>query len=328
MSLKNKLNTAFHAGRMAWDVTRNAGKIPVSKHYMVTIESTSVCNLACPLCPTGTGTLKRTNKYIPMRYVHKIVDLTAPLAQGFVISVFGEPTFHPELDKLLAATSHLPTWLSTNLNYDTDTIRELAQWENLKVICSIDTLDSDKYPKYRINGDYQKVLANLKLLAKGLCQVYPQFLVSENEYDEETFVRFADEYGVAVDNLIIKTKLENFRLDETSKPKPGKCHSCYTGIYFNCDGYQVPCCNNVRKDLFIQHLDKISSTKDLIGSNEICKMRKALAENKNTYPSCGQCNGLNFWKEDFPGYINGLASVFQAKSTSEPQRVLPNGQEY
>ncbi len=323
MSLKNKLDAARHAGLMTLNVLRNTGRIPVAKRYMVTIESTSVCNLACPLCPTGTGTLKRKNKYIPVDYVEKIVNLTAPLAQGFVVSVFGEPTFHPELDRILAATSHLPAWLSTNLNYGPEKIKELSKWENLKVICSIDTLDPTGYPEYRINGDYERVLENLRLLAKGACQVYPQFLVSRDEYDEAAFVRFADEYKIPRGNLMIKTKLENFRLDQTSEPKPGKCHSCYIAIYFNCDGHLVPCCNNVRRDLFIQHLDEMSSTGDLLKGAKVVRFRKRLAEDKNIYPSCGRCNGLDFWKEDFSGYFTGLASLFRGRKASGPLRITP-----
>lgn len=307
-------------------VMRNSGCPPVNKRYVVTIETTSVCNLACPLCPTGMKTLERENKYISLEYFHKIIRLTEPLAQSYVISVLGEPTFHPQFAELAEATRALPTWMSTNLNYGEEIIRELSQWEHLHVICSIDTLNAEEYPSYRVGGDYEKVMKNLKLLVKGKCRVYPQFLVSAEDYDEAAFTELANELCIPVGDIIVKTKLENFDLGETDKPVAGNCHSCYTGMYFNCDGYQVPCCNNVKNDLYIQHIDAINTTDDLMKGEAVVRARRALAKDKNTYPSCGRCTGLNFWRKDFREYLRGMQAFLPKQDEKKrPNRVTPNG---
>jgi MoaA/NifB/PqqE/SkfB family radical SAM enzyme len=298
---------------MGWAVGSNSGKIPASHRGMVTIESTSVCNLACPLCPTGTGTLKRENKFIDIDQARKIIDMTEAYAKGYVISVFGEPTFHPRFSEILEMTRRLPTWLSTNLCYDEASIDELVRWDHLHVICSVDTLNGEEYPEYRVHGDYEKVLSNLKRLAKGKCNVYPQFLVAPDDYEEEKYRDFAEEYGIPFENMVIKTKLEEFRLDLTDKPVPGICHFLYTGVYFNCDGYLVPCCNNVRKDLHIGHIDTFVSLEEMLNGMRTRKVRQQLAEDKNVFPSCGRCRGHDYWKADFKEHVDCVASLFRRR---------------
>ncbi len=322
MTIRSKLRAA----RSAWDMVRavqgNTGVIPRSFRGMVLMEPTSVCNLSCPLCPTGTGTLVRKNKYMALDVVDRIVTLTAPFAQGFVMNLFGEPTFHPEFERILEKTRHLPTWLSTNLSYGRSAAELLSRWENLRVICSIDTLDSSEYPAYRVGGNYETVLENLRILAKGSCQVYPQFLVRPGEYDEARFVAFAREYGIPVPNIIVKTKLEEFRLDPTDKPVLGPCHSFYTGLYFDCDGYLLPCCNNVRQELRVMHVSEIAVLEEILSGPRAAGVRRQLAVDKNVFESCGRCKGHNFWKREFREYLGAAKSlVAKADVSDRPSRM-------
>ena len=322
MSLRSKLNAAKIVGDMVLAVRGNTGIIPRSFKGMVLIEPTSVCNLSCPLCPTGTGTLVRKRKYIDLNVVDRIVDLTAPFAQGFVMNLFGEPTFHPEFERILEKTRHLPTWLSTNLSYGKEAVDLLARWDNLRVICSIDTLVADEYPKYRVGGNYEAVMANLRVLAQGDCQVFPQFLVRPGEYDEESFMAFAREYGIPAPNVIVKTKLEEFRLDPTDRPVPGLCHSFYTGLYFDCDGYLLPCCNNVRKELQVMHIGEIESLDDILSGPRAVKIRKQLATDKNVFTSCGRCKGHDFWAREFKDYLKAAKHLVAGpRDSDKPTRV-------
>ena len=309
MGLKKKLGTAARAARLTAAVALNTGRIPRGHKCMVLIEPTSVCNLACPLCPTGTGTLERDNKYIPVETFDRILELTAPLAEGYVLNLFGEPSFHPRFAELLEKTRRLPTWLSTNLSYGEAAAREMARWDHLRVICSIDTVDPEEYPKYRIHGDWETVMRNLRILSEGVCEVHPQFLVPPDHADDTPYVEFARSFGIPAGNVIIKKKMENFRLDPTDAPSPGNCHSAYLGIYFNCDGYLLPCCNNARKDLHMIHVNDITSHRDILDHENLRRMRRRLAKDKNAFPSCGNCDGINFWKQQMPIYLAALKSL-------------------
>ncbi len=316
-SFVRKMKVIGDIVRSAWAVASNSGKIPDGSKRMVLIEPTSVCNLACPLCPTGTGTLERENKFISMDVFDKIVEVTAPFAEGYVLNLFGEPSFHPEFAKLLDKVSHLPTWLSTNLSYGKEAARELSKWEHLHIICSIDTLDPEEYPKYRINGDWDKVMGNLEILAQGKCNVYPQFLVSADQTDDTPYLEFAKRFGIPATNIIIKRKLENFRLDFTDEPIPGTCHSAYMGIYFDCDGFMLPCCNNVRKDLRMLNVKDVRSYRDILEHDKVCQIRRKLAQDKNAFPSCGNCEGLNYWHQTLPPLMAGLKKRLLGKNTQQ-----------
>ncbi|MGE4552061.1 MAG: radical SAM/SPASM domain-containing protein [Desulfovibrionaceae bacterium] len=309
MPLRSKFRAACAAWDMTWAVWRNTGRVPDSHRFMVLIEPTSICNLACPLCPTGTGTLERKNKFIPLEMFDKILSLTEPAAEGYILNLFGEPTFHPHFPELLQKTSRLPTWLSTNLNIPEASALEMGKWRHLRVICSVDTIHPAEYPRYRIRGNWDTLIRNLAVLSQGVCEVHPQFLVPADHKDDTPYIEFAERFGIPARNVVIKRKMENFRLDHTDKPRPGKCHSAYLGLYFNCDGFLLPCCNNARSDLHMLHIDDVSSLDELLHHNRTERMRRQLAKDKNVYPSCGDCDGINFWSHQFPLYRRSLLNI-------------------
>lgn len=323
MSLKRKIRNAMDMSAMTLAVARNTGRIPLGHKGIVLIEPTSVCNLACPLCPTGTGTLERESKFISVELFARIVELTAPFAEGYVLNLFGEPMFHPEIETLLRMVKERPVWLSTNLNYPEGLAGKLAQWENVHAICSVDTLDPEQYPSYRVNGVWSTVMRNLDILSGGRGSVHPQFLVEPDEFREVDFLRFADEHAIPRDNIIIKTKMENFRLDPTDKHRPGVCHSAYVDLYFDCDGYLLPCCNNVRKDLRMGHANDFGTLDEMLNNAKAVSTRRKLAQDKNLFPSCGDCNGRDFWRLQFPEYVRAVKhGVFGRRGGDRrPQRM-------
>ena len=323
MSLTHKIYKAKDMAAMTLAAVSNNGLIPSAHRGIVLIEPSSICNLACPLCPTGTSTLRRANKFIPVDIFTRIVELTTPFAEGYVLNLFGEPMFHPEIETLFDQITHLPVWLSTNLNYQEKLAEQLARRKNFHVICSVDTLDPAQYSAYRVNGNWDTIMRNLDVLSRGTCHVHPQFLVKPGEFREQDFLRFAEERGIPHKNIIIKTKMENFRLDPTDKPRPGKCHSAYADLYFNCDGHLLPCCNNVREELFMGHVNDFATLRDLLENAQAVAIRKGLARNKNRYAGCGNCNGLDFWRIQFPEYVTTLRRSLLGRGAEQerPQRM-------
>ena len=282
------------------------GKMAPGYKSMVTLELSSVCNLSCPLCPTGAGKTDRNNKFMPFEMLQKIMSMTRSVASGYVLGMWGEPLLYPRLKEALDLTVPMPTWTSTNLNCPERTAHLLAECENLHVICALDTLDPSDYPLYRVNGNYNKVLKNLRIISKGKCNVYPQFLVDPNDYKEDAFTAFADDLGIDPHNVVIKNKRENFTLEVDKKVVPGICHSPYLGLYFNCDGDLLPCCNDVKRDIHIANVDDYDSLEELVSAARAVDVRKKLAKDKNAFISCGQCRGESYWKIKLPVYARGL----------------------
>lgn len=320
---KSRFDVFCNDVRAALDILRGKGEVSSKHKPMVTIELTSICTLKCPLCPTGTGKLQRENKFIPLEYVKKIVELTRPIAQGYVLSMWGEPILYPWLDEAMKLSAPSPTWISTNLNCKESVVQALARHEHAHVMAAIDTVDPSEYTEYRVGGNYERVLENLKILALGKCQTYVQFLVDPDDYDQERFLVFVKKYGVEDHNIIIKSKRSNFTLMEKENVIRGNCHSPFSGLFFDCDGNQLPCCNDVKSDLHINNIRNIKLLEDMIASDSIKRVRKNLARNKNRYKSCGQCRGENFWKLRLSVYADYIKGMLPGQKSKEerPQRM-------
>ena len=54
-------------------------KKPIGLPYTIMIEPTNLCNLQCPLCPTGARTLKRPLGQMEIDTFKKIVDVRSLL---------------------------------------------------------------------------------------------------------------------------------------------------------------------------------------------------------------------------------------------------------
>lgn len=138
-------------------------------------------------------------------------------------------------------------------------------------------------------GVFDRVVENLSILSKGKCKVLPQFLM--NSYTRtklDEIFKFVDSFGIPRENILLKNMNENFR-NEYISTTSGVCHSLHQGFYFHCDGYLVPCCINIDKDLNIVHISEINSTEELLNGEKVIKMRRALARDKNIFDSCKGC---------------------------------------
>ncbi len=279
-----------------------------------TIELTSFCNLSCPLCPVArdANTMDRERKMITREDFEKIVRLSGKISQSFVMSMWGEPLLHKEFGALLdiALAEGKPIWISTNLNYSARLAVRLAEHPLLHVICSLDGWDEESYKSYRLGGRWDRVNENLAILAKGKCNVYPQFLInSDNQKHVEIMRAYCDGHELRRENILLNEMIENFRNEDVGTV-PGNCHAPYRGLHFNSDGYLLPCAVNIGKDLRLPHITELDSTEDLLNGAAIREMRINLKRDKNQYESCHSCDGVRYEKVVFGSAKARLRNMF------------------
>ncbi|MDD3051776.1 MAG: radical SAM protein, partial [Candidatus Cloacimonetes bacterium] len=82
----------------------------------IMIEPTNICNLRCPLCPSGNGTLTRKRGSIDFKLFEKIVE---ELHDKIFMLFFwnqGEPFLHKNMNEMVryAAERKIYTTISTN----------------------------------------------------------------------------------------------------------------------------------------------------------------------------------------------------------------------
>ena len=93
------------------------------------VDVTNICNLRCPLCPTGAGTLNRKKGSMPLETFKKIVDEMHRYLISIDLFNWGEPLLHKHVYDMIryAHNHHIVTSVSTNFNYFSELINSYYQ---------------------------------------------------------------------------------------------------------------------------------------------------------------------------------------------------------
>lgn len=175
--------------------------------YWLTIDPSNFCTLKCPFCPTGQTRRSREKGVLSLENFKKIADELGPYLIHIDFCNWGEPFLNPELAKLIkyAKQYNIDTKVDSNLNHFNQAYAEEIILSGLdKIIVSIDGITQETYSKYRVGGDFDTVINNLKLLInkkRELGKTNPyicwQFLVfRHNEHEVEQVKKIGKDLGV------------------------------------------------------------------------------------------------------------------------------------
>jgi MoaA/NifB/PqqE/SkfB family radical SAM enzyme len=138
--------------------------------YRYNIDPTNVCNLRCPLCPTGLGVLGRERGLMDLASFKKLIDQIAPYAYLVELYNWGEPFLHPQIFEMIqyASLKRIGVRLSSNLNrYNREMAYKTVASGLDAIIVSIDGATQETYEKYRRGGKLERVLNNVRLLVEA-----------------------------------------------------------------------------------------------------------------------------------------------------------------
>ncbi|MFH1618379.1 MAG: radical SAM protein [bacterium] len=175
--------------------------------YWLVIDPMSGCDLRCPFCPTGKNKGTRTKKMMAWEEYRRIMDQLGHVLLQVEFCNWGEPLLNPRIYDMIgyAKKFRLETHLSTNLNnFSTDDAERLLDSGLDFLILSIDGASPETYSRYRVGGDFNRVIENVKILVqararRGFKRPYInwQFLVfRHNEHEIETAKKLGRELGV------------------------------------------------------------------------------------------------------------------------------------
>ncbi len=173
-----------------------------------TIDLTTACNLRCPYCATGNGTIERAKSILrPEKAAQMTKDLYDPMFLAAFFST-GEPLLNKWFAEIIqqASTHSVFSTISTNLsNKLSDSQIDSILLSGLGLLsASIDGTNAESYNRYRVGGDYSLVMDNLRrfiLRKRYLGLDYPliewRFLVFQHNQNElELAEQMALELGV------------------------------------------------------------------------------------------------------------------------------------
>ena len=239
------------------------------------IDTTNICQLKCPLCHTGLGTVNRQKGVMHFDLYKKTIDEIKDYCIWLSLYSWGEPFLNKRIHEYVedAHRANIATIMSTNLNKPlTPEMAEALVSSGLNsLIISLDGTTQEVYEVYRVGGYLDRVLDNIRLLAetrRKLGSATPflewQFIVMrQNEHQIEDARRMAVELGV--DDIVFKQvdfphgeddpalaeRWMPVHAREFSNDKPfekpyaeggDRCWRLWRSGVVNWDGGYAPCC--------------------------------------------------------------------------------------
>jgi radical SAM protein with 4Fe4S-binding SPASM domain len=280
------------------------------------IEPTNICNLKCPLCPSGNGTLKREKGYLDFAVFKKIIDEVKDKTMMLILWNQGEPFLNKQFLKMVkyASDRGLFVLVSTNGNYIPDA-EAIVNSGLDSLIISLDGTTQEVYNKYRVNGNLKNVLDNahkITIAKKKFGSKIPivkwQFIVMKhNEHQIEEIKKLAQK--IEVDQLQLKSvqiyskedvenflpinpkyrrykiKGNNFELKYGIK---NKCKRLWRQPVVNWNGEMAVCCFDKDIDYKVGNIQK-SKFIDIWKGEKFNRMRQTILTNRKSIPMCRNC---------------------------------------
>ena len=282
------------------------------------IEPTNHCNLKCPECPSGLGSLTRPLGLLNPDDFKKLIDDIS--STGFYVQLFfqGEPFINKNLAGMInyARKKNMYVSISTNGHFINEgNVDSVLKNAPDKLIYSIDGLDEESYQNYRIGGTFEQANAGLRALLnkkKELNQKHPyvelQFIVmKQNEHQLDEVLKYGKDVGV--DKVVFKTmqissyenalkflpsnkKYRRYIIDNGSFRIKGKiknhCFALWRTSVITWDGKVVPCCFDKDAEYELG-LTNGKSFKDVWHSDEYNNFRARILGDRQSISMCTNC---------------------------------------
>jgi MoaA/NifB/PqqE/SkfB family radical SAM enzyme len=173
-----------------------------------TIDLTTTCQLKCPYCAVGNGTMERPVALMkPERYRHILSSIGDEV---FIIWYFstGEPLLHKQFANIISTSKHQEIFsaISTNLSLplSDQRIDDLIRSGLGMISVSVDGATEQTYSRYRIGGKFDLVLENIGRLVRRKRELGLEFPLIEwrflrfrhNQHEENLAREMAKSLGV------------------------------------------------------------------------------------------------------------------------------------
>lgn len=170
----------------------------------------NLCQLKCPLCPVGAQLLSQDRIIMSLETFQTILDKMSFL-KAIELYRSGEPFLNPEILAMirLAHDRNIKVVISTHFSFSKPAVffDELVASGLETLVVSLDGTSQESYSRYRVGGDYELVLSNIKKMIEAQNRtrskrpkIIWQFLVNRyNEHEIATAREIADSLKITLD---------------------------------------------------------------------------------------------------------------------------------
>ncbi|MGM0608829.1 MAG: SPASM domain-containing protein [Candidatus Muiribacteriota bacterium] len=182
-------------------------KLSNSVHPYLTLELTNLCNYKCLMCYRENVDIKNKG-FMSSKLFSEVVDSfknTSLFFEGLKLSWLGEALMHPEIEEILKKLQHNSFFfknliLDTNVSFLNEVlINRLNQINrNVFLFLSIDASNSRTYSKIRKNGEFKKIVDNIKKLVenrkKNIFLRFQFIIMEENRNEISPFIKMCNNF--------------------------------------------------------------------------------------------------------------------------------------
>lgn len=289
---------------------------------IVMIEPTNICNLKCPMCPSGNNEMKRAKGMLAFKDFKKLVDDVGRKIYQLQFWNQGEPFLNKDLLQCIhySKQNGIITQTSTNGHFipDNETAEAIVASGLDQVIFSMDGTNQETYEKYRVGGNFNQVLAGLERLAevkKKLKSVTPliqlQFLVFKHNQNEiDNLIKLAQNNNInrisfksaqiysseqGEEFLPDDESLNRYKQDSNEFVLKGDiknwCKRLWLNTTINWDGSVTPCCfDKDAEHSFANYFNSNMPFKSIWKSTAYQDFCKQVLMNRKSIEMCCNCN--------------------------------------
>ncbi|MFH1150623.1 MAG: SPASM domain-containing protein [Actinomycetota bacterium] len=252
------------------------------KPRTIRLDASSICQLKCPSCPNAQRIYEQSvvgYGYLKESAFRDLLD-DNPWISEIELANSGEVFLNPDLLGIMKYAHRKGVILTLNSGTNLNTIRPevlegLVKYRVRSMACALDGTCNETYTKYRVNGDFDTVLDNVKTilaLKKKYRSRYPllrwQFIIfGHNEHEIPVARRMAEDLGMEFElrlncdpgfspvhnETLVRKELGVANREEYRRLKGvdyayTACYQLWDAPQVNWDGTMLGCCMNIFTD--------------------------------------------------------------------------------
>jgi radical SAM protein with 4Fe4S-binding SPASM domain len=300
----------------SWLIGRIAGKpfiygMPVA----FGMEISGMCNLRCPECSAGSGSMTRKGGFMSIDLYRKILNELKPFLYNINLYFQGEPMLHPLFFDFLEVSGETQVTVSTNGHFLTEENAEkLALSKLSRIIVSLDGMDQETYSKYRQGGEFRKVKSGIEYLSQSInltgspLKLEIQFLVNRHNEKQIPSVRLFARKARAKLTLKSMQIIDNEKFDywlpedrrysrytqdngdyKIKNNLSNHCLRLWLNPVITWDGKVVPCCFDKNSDHILGDINS-NSFRTIWNGEAYRKFRYSVQTGRKNIEICRNCS--------------------------------------
>ncbi len=300
-------------------------EINFDKPKSVRLEACTICQLNCECCYMRKSNHTLGIGYLTFENFKKFIDENN-FIKSIELSNSGEIFLNPDLLKIIKYSYEkgveLTAYNGVNFNTVSDEMIEaLVKYKFKKITCSIDGASQETYSIYRVGGDFEKVISNLRKLNDYKAKYnseYPlvkyQFIIfGHNEHEIKKAKEIACElnaeinfkfswdknYSPIKNETLVREAIGFTQLSDTEYEHKKSCFlksfcvKMWTQPQINWDGRLIGCCRLADKDYGVNVFDIGLET--ALKSPKFSYAKKMLM-NKESAKPCIPCASCDYYQ--------------------------------